>query len=181
MRLKSDFNDVSTEVALEPPATSRLQPLSSRQELADVAIYYSRADLLLKALLARPSHEALQNRSITPPRTPTEAEVLRIWQSVLPLRDISVEDDFFDLQADSLRAVQILARVKRRLGVELPIDYLFEKVFSIATIAEAVDIAVISSAEPALLAEELAIIKNMSDDEVADRLNPTLPGGERLL
>jgi acyl carrier protein len=96
--------------------------------------------------------------------------VLRIWQSVLPQRDISVEDDFFDLQADSLQAVQILARVKRRMNVELPVDFLFEKTFSIATIAEAVDLAILGAVDPDHLIAELQNINAMSDADIADQL-----------
>jgi len=156
---------------LVEPATSVTPDASATwHNLADVALYLSRADLLLRALLARRRQEPQHLRSLLAPRTPTEAEVLRIWQSVLPQRDISVEDDFFDLQADSLQAVQILARVKRRMNVELPVDFLFEKTFSIATIAEAVDLAILGAVDPDHLIAELQNINAMSDADIADQL-----------
>jgi natural product biosynthesis luciferase-like monooxygenase protein/amino acid adenylation domain-containing protein/FkbM family methyltransferase len=60
-----------------------------------------------------------------PPRTPLEAELAAIWAAVLGRERIGVEDDFFALGGHSLKAMQVLARVRDACGVELPVRSLF--------------------------------------------------------
>ncbi len=61
-----------------------------------------------------------------PPSTPTERELAAIWSEVLGVARIGARDDFFALGGHSLMAVQILSRVRGRLGVDLPVRDLFE-------------------------------------------------------
>ncbi|MGX1788605.1 amino acid adenylation domain-containing protein [Bosea sp. NPDC055332] len=47
------------------------------------------------------------------PRTPVEETLIRIWSEVLRREDIDVDDDLFDLGADSLSIFQITSRARR--------------------------------------------------------------------
>ncbi len=60
------------------------------------------------------------------PRTAIEARLAAIWAEVLKRDQVSVEDDFFDLGGDSLRATMVAARVRRAFGVESALVALFE-------------------------------------------------------
>ncbi|WP_245309786.1 phosphopantetheine-binding protein, partial [Bradyrhizobium jicamae] len=60
------------------------------------------------------------------PRTPTEAKLAAIWADLLRQPDIGVTDNFFELGGDSLIAVQLVSRIKRDLGQDLPLNKLFE-------------------------------------------------------
>ncbi|MCA1453647.1 amino acid adenylation domain-containing protein [Bradyrhizobium sp. BRP22] len=60
------------------------------------------------------------------PRTPTEAALAAIWADLLRQGDVGVTDNFFELGGDSLIAVQLVSRIKRDLGHELPLHRLFE-------------------------------------------------------
>ncbi|MBR1302465.1 phosphopantetheine-binding protein, partial [Bradyrhizobium sp. AUGA SZCCT0042] len=49
-----------------------------------------------------------------------------IWADLLRQPNIGVTDNFFELGGDSLAAVQLISRIKRDLGHDLPLNRLFE-------------------------------------------------------
>ena len=57
--------------------------------------------------------------------TPTEASLAEIWAEVLKVERVGVHDNFFALGGHSLKATQVVARVRRELQVELPLRELF--------------------------------------------------------
>ena len=61
-----------------------------------------------------------------PPRTPVEVALAAIWADLLRQPNIGVTDNFFELGGDSLTAVQLVSRIKRDLGHDLPLNRLFE-------------------------------------------------------
>jgi acyl carrier protein len=61
------------------------------------------------------------------PRTPVEEALAGIWEEVLRLERVGVHDNFFDLGGHSLLAVQVMTRLNRHFGVELPLRALFEE------------------------------------------------------
>ena len=50
------------------------------------------------------------------PRTPLEKTLAGIWEEVLEVAAVGVEDDFFEIGGHSLKAVRVLSRIKHRLG-----------------------------------------------------------------
>jgi acyl carrier protein len=60
------------------------------------------------------------------PQTPTEVTIAAIWTEVMGLEEIGADDDFFELGGHSLMATRVLARLRQRLEVELPLRALFE-------------------------------------------------------
>ena len=60
------------------------------------------------------------------PAAGTEREIAAIWSEILDVERVGARDDFFELGGHSLMAVQILSRMRARLGVELPVRALFE-------------------------------------------------------
>ena len=61
----------------------------------------------------------------SPPRTKIEAEILVIWEEVLRIGQIGVQDDFLALGGDSIQAARILMRVNERFGINLQINDIF--------------------------------------------------------
>ncbi|MEV4093013.1 phosphopantetheine-binding protein [Streptosporangium saharense] len=57
---------------------------------------------------------------------PAIAEVREIWQEVLRVDDIGPDEDLYDLGGHSLTITQIIARARRRLGVEVSLDVFFD-------------------------------------------------------
>ncbi len=60
------------------------------------------------------------------PRTPVEELIGQIWEEVLGIERVGAEDDFFARGGHSLLATQVIARVRKSLGVELPLRAVFE-------------------------------------------------------
>ncbi|CAM5674781.1 amino acid adenylation domain-containing protein [Streptomyces chartreusis] len=53
--------------------------------------------------------------SATPPATPTEHIVARIWSNLLDVSDVCREDDFFELGGDSILVLELFARLREEL------------------------------------------------------------------
>jgi len=61
------------------------------------------------------------------PRFKTEADLVEIWQKLLGIRMIGVDDDFFVLGGDSLMLTRMLGEVNRRWKINIPIKTAFER------------------------------------------------------
>ena len=60
------------------------------------------------------------------PRTPVERELAAMWRDLLGITDVGADQDFFELGGQSLVAVRLFARIKKRWGLDLPLATLFE-------------------------------------------------------
>ena len=71
-----------------------------------------------------------------PPRTDTERRVAEICSTVLGVDSIGIDENLFDLGANSLLATMIVSRLMVAFGVELPITLVFDltTVFELATL-----------------------------------------------
>jgi acyl carrier protein len=61
------------------------------------------------------------------PRSPEEEALAGIWEQVLGLERVGVNDDFFELGGHSLQATRVVSRVHDVFGVELPVLSIFEE------------------------------------------------------
>ncbi|MBX3328844.1 MAG: amino acid adenylation domain-containing protein [Nitrospira sp.] len=52
-------------------------------------------------------------RSYTPPGTPAEAALAKIWEEVLGLPQVGTRENFFELGGDSIVSLQVIARAKQ--------------------------------------------------------------------
>jgi amino acid adenylation domain-containing protein/FkbH-like protein len=64
--------------------------------------------------------------------------VAEVWAEVLEKSSIAITDNFFDLGGDSLKAMEVIARLHASLGVEIPLLAFFEDP-TVAHAAEVVD------------------------------------------
>ena len=60
------------------------------------------------------------------PRTPEEKTLARIWEQVLRVERVGVEDDFFDLGGHSVSAMRVITQIRKSMQVDLPLRAFFE-------------------------------------------------------
>jgi amino acid adenylation domain-containing protein len=73
---------------------------------------------LNRRALPPPGRQHLAETGGTPPRTPAERLLVEIWQELLGVAPIGIDDDFYDLGGHSLLAMQVVARFRRRGGTD---------------------------------------------------------------
>jgi len=78
------------------------------------------------ALAALPPSRWERRSRGRPPRDRMEKKVAAIWEAVLGVEGMGLEDDFFELGGDSLRGADVLLEVERTLHVSLPPSTLAE-------------------------------------------------------
>ncbi|WP_151886651.1 AMP-binding protein, partial [Pseudomonas aeruginosa] len=76
---------------------------------------------------ALPPIEDSQDQShFVAPHEGLERSLAEIWAEVLKVERVGRDDNFFELGGHSLLVTQVLSRIRRRLGLELPLAALFE-------------------------------------------------------
>ncbi|MBD2625733.1 non-ribosomal peptide synthetase [Trichormus variabilis] len=91
---------------------------------------------------ALPAPEEIVSRETTfiAPRTPVEEVLAGIWGQLLGVKQISINDNFFDLGGHSLLATQVISRIRTTFNVEIPLPQLFESA-NLAALAAQIEIA----------------------------------------
>jgi thioesterase domain-containing protein/acyl carrier protein len=72
------------------------------------------------------------------PRSPLEQQLANIWADVLGVRQVGVNDNFFDLGGHSLLALRVVCRLRDAIGADIPLRVLAEKP-TVAEIASALE------------------------------------------
>ena len=79
-----------------------------------------------KTLAIQTSARPIGDRGYVAPQTPTQERLAAIWRTLLKVEEIGITDNFFELGGHSLMVMQVVARIRRELEVEVPIRILFE-------------------------------------------------------
>lgn len=147
-KLLSDRDDVAEAVAIDYGETGpflvlvRPEGFCSGPELRDEcadALGAAAADHVIVALMLEiPSLDdgfpepaellagATTSYGYEAPATETEAALTTLWNEVLGRRRTGVLDDFLDLNANSVNAIQLVNRIDERFGVPIEITDFFE-------------------------------------------------------
>lgn len=65
-------------------------------------------------------------RNVVEPKTENQRLLVRIWEDVLKMNEVSIEDNFFDLGGHSLLANKIITQLRKELNISIPLTFLFE-------------------------------------------------------
>jgi acyl carrier protein len=72
------------------------------------------------------------------PRSATQARLCELWETLLRVDEIALDDEFYDLGGHSMLAFRLLDRVRESFAVELPVEALFEDM-TVRGLAERID------------------------------------------
>jgi acyl carrier protein len=149
---------------------SHVASLGSRVEGLD----YQRIALELDT--AAKIEQSIKDRRITgkvatriivrPPETETERKLAAIWCDLLAIEAAGTDEDFFDLGGHSLLAVQLLSRIERDLGLELPDRVIYAERLTVANLARTIELAELGIEHHEDYAAALAEIEALTDAEV---------------
>ncbi len=78
------------------------------------------------ALVALSATGLREEAELIAPRNDTEARLADIWQELLQVEQVGIEQNFFELGGHSLLALQMMARIGNAFEVELQVRSVFE-------------------------------------------------------
>jgi amino acid adenylation domain-containing protein len=78
-----------------------------------------------EALPAPQDEAGSRRKSGAPPRNAVEVQLMRVWERLLGISPIGVQDNFFHLGGHSLLAVRMMERIKQVFDRDLPLDVLW--------------------------------------------------------
>jgi amino acid adenylation domain-containing protein len=118
-----------------------------------------------RALAAMELGRPVLAAAFTAPRDSLEQALASIWCDVLKLDRVGVHDNFFDLGGDSLLSLQVVARIRAVLQVDLPLRELFAAP-TVAGLADALRRDRDKGAEVDQIAEMVIALARLSEAEV---------------
>ncbi|MEM9164165.1 MAG: phosphopantetheine-binding protein, partial [Cyanobacteria bacterium P01_F01_bin.4] len=74
---------------------------------------------------ALPAHTLGATTEYVAPTTPAEVTIVELWQTLLEIERIGVNDNFFEVGGNSLTAIQLLSQLQQAFAVEMTIAQLF--------------------------------------------------------
>jgi amino acid adenylation domain-containing protein len=125
------------------------------------------------------ANRAGSGTAYVPPRTPVEATLAAVWAKALGASQVSIDDNFFALGGDSIRAIRLRAQAGER-GLSFSISELFEHqtVRDLATVvrtrrdpSEATDAA----GTPGRLTESFALLDEADREKLSDGVVDAYP------
>jgi acyl carrier protein len=78
-----------------------------------------------KALANQAKAAPTPRRAAVPPQSELECELAVIWQTVLRVDQVGVQDNFFDLGGHSLMVMQLISRLHESLHLQVPVHLVF--------------------------------------------------------
>jgi amino acid adenylation domain-containing protein/FkbH-like protein len=103
-----------------------------------IALEASQPHQILALVEAKAKVQRGTNIGTTGAATKTEKELCQIWQKLLRLGSVGIEDNFFDLGGNSLLAVRLFSEIEKQLKVKLPLVTVFQSP-TVKQLAKAID------------------------------------------
>jgi amino acid adenylation domain-containing protein len=83
-------------------------------------------------------HQLSSPNEVVLPNTKTEKMIAQIWADILNLQQVGIKDNFFDIGGNSVRSIQMVARISKIFQITFPLKDFF-KMPTIAELAQKVE------------------------------------------
>lgn len=100
------------------------------------------------------------------PSTAMEGLVSDIWEAVVGVTPIGIDDNFFDVGGHSLMATRVVSLLRQRLGLDVPLSVVLTVEPTVRQTARILEEYQLSHADPRELEVLLAEIDGLSDEDV---------------
>lgn len=124
--------------AMPPSLLPHLDAMAQSELFEHIAASFQTARSVVEAARRLLAPGLTDRVPLQAPTTPMEQKVARIWSELLGFTISDVQDDFFDLGGDSLKAVRVLSQLQKEFRVTLPLSLFFEKETTITTLCSAI-------------------------------------------
>jgi NAD(P)-dependent dehydrogenase (short-subunit alcohol dehydrogenase family)/acyl carrier protein len=108
------------------------------------------------------------------PRNEVERTLTDIWQQLFGIEQVGIHDNFFELGGDSLFGTMLVSRLCKTFEIELSYQSFFNAP-SVAQLAEVIVQKLTENIDHQALAQALADIEQLSEDEVQTKLTSQEP------
>ena len=133
----------------------------------------------LTALANTVSNQSRQQQGPSP-KTEREIWLAQLWQSLLSVETVSREDDFFVAGGHSLLATQLVSRMRKETGLDIPLTLIFEHT-ELASMAAAIDkLQPQQSTNSATSAPVISPVATLSDNAGCEMRFPLSYAQQRL-
>jgi acyl carrier protein len=79
-----------------------------------------------RKVLPIPTNERPElNQIYIAPQTPIQEILAEIWAEVLGVKQVGIDDNFFQLGGHSLKAIQLIGKIRQTLELDITIRHLF--------------------------------------------------------
>ncbi len=77
--------------------------------------------------LPEPEEKIVTGIRFTPPSTRLETKLAEIWTEILGISGISIDENFFEVGGNSLKAMRLVNKIFKELGVKISLHDIFER------------------------------------------------------
>jgi len=143
-------------IATNPPLARREQILQQKKNIASGPVSSTEERLYERPNLSNP---------YLAPRNEYEQSVAQTWQKCLGIKQVGVEDNFFDLGGHSLLGAQLTLELQNTFKVKVDIALLFAHP-TVAQLSQALLDKQLENSDTDQLANQLDRLESMTDEEV---------------
>jgi acyl carrier protein len=147
---------------LPPQVIVSTRDLQYQIDRADSSLTEDVAETQKKAEAAKPSHPRPNIKTpFVSPSNELEQTIADIWQIVLGIDKVGVNDNFIALGGHSLLAIQVISRMREAFQIDLPMDVIF-KAPTVAELADTVVRTLTEQTDQETLTQLIAEVEQLS-------------------
>ncbi|MDY6802248.1 MAG: amino acid adenylation domain-containing protein [Cyanobacteriota bacterium] len=110
--------------------------------------------------LRAPDSKARAEINYIEPKTDTEKQIAAVWQDLLSVERVGVDDNFFNLGGHSLLATQMISRLRSAFEIDLPLRTAFDRP-TVAGLADVITESLLAEAGSDLLESILGEVEQL--------------------